>query len=550
MTQRHKLVLLTIVILAAVLRFWRLDSVPALNADEAAIGYNAWSLIKTGLDEHGTAWPVHFQSFNDYKPGLFFYIVLPFVKIMGLTTWAVRIPGALFGVASVLAIYEFAVQLRLFDQANKNSKVGLMASLFLAISPWHIHFSRGGWEVNVATLFLIIAMWLLLNGFNSRKYLLASVAVFVAALYTYHAARIVAPSLVAVVCAVYFGQFKKQTKQFAVAAVFGLILLIPLAKDLTSGAVASRAAGVGIFADPGPLNRINEQRGEHVNLAGLSAKVLHNKPVNYALAFLDNWAAHYHGEFLFLSGDEIQRNRVPETGQMYLTDLLFVLVGLGVVLKSTQPGAKVLVSWLLVAPVAAALTFQSPHALRAHNMVVPLVILSSVGFVELLDWLRNIKPRSFGAAGLVVVLALMAWQFSRYEHMYWLHMTKELPYSSQYGVQELVDYIAANEDKYSDFVITDAYDQPYILTLFYLQYPSEQFQTDHELTARDGYGFSTVRDFGKFHFYSIKNHWEEIRAKYPGALIAGTPEEIPDAANVINEIKGSNDYTYFQLVAN
>ena len=87
-----KIFLVLIIVLAFVLRFYRLADYPALNADEAAIAYNAYSLIETGLDEHGNSWPVHFQSFNDFKPGGYFYLVLPFVKFLGLTEWAVEYP--------------------------------------------------------------------------------------------------------------------------------------------------------------------------------------------------------------------------------------------------------------------------------------------------------------------------------------------------------------------------------------------------------------------------------------------------------------------------
>src|SRR3989304_9058383 len=97
----RKIFLILIILLAFILRFYRLGDDPALNADEAAIGYNAYSLIQTGHDEHGNSWPIHFQSFNDYKPGLYFYLVIPFVKLLGLNEWAVRIPGAFLGVATV-----------------------------------------------------------------------------------------------------------------------------------------------------------------------------------------------------------------------------------------------------------------------------------------------------------------------------------------------------------------------------------------------------------------------------------------------------------------
>src|SRR3990167_11232559 len=103
--RKSKIILISILLLAAFLRFWRLGEYPALNADEAAIGYNAYSLIQTGQDEHGNPWPIHFQSFNDCKPGGYFYIVLPFVWAFGLNEWSVRLPGAIFGVLTVLFVY-------------------------------------------------------------------------------------------------------------------------------------------------------------------------------------------------------------------------------------------------------------------------------------------------------------------------------------------------------------------------------------------------------------------------------------------------------------
>ena len=89
------------ILLAAFLRLYKLNTYPALNADEAAIGYNAYSILETGKDEHGNQWPIHFQSFNDYKPGFYIYLVMPFVKVLGLNEWSVRLPNALLGIASV-----------------------------------------------------------------------------------------------------------------------------------------------------------------------------------------------------------------------------------------------------------------------------------------------------------------------------------------------------------------------------------------------------------------------------------------------------------------
>ncbi len=534
-----KYFLILIIVLAFVLRFWRLDGYPALNADEAALGYNAYSLIQTGRDEHGNSWPVHFQSFNDYKPGLYFYIVLPFVKVLGLNEWAVRIPGALIGVLTVLAVYF------LVNEVFSDKKFGLASAFFLAISPWHIHFSRGGWEVNVATFFITLGLLFLLKGIKNSRHLILASIFWVFAMYTYHAARVVVPLLGLGVLLIYWAEMSKNFKKLILPIILGFILLIPLGLDFTKGEVASRAAGVGLFADPGPLNRINEQRGEHDNFQGLGAKIFHNKAVNYGLAFFQNWAAHYHGEFLFLSGDAIERNKVPETGQMYLFDILFLTVGLIYICKNLDKGWKLILWWLIVAPSAAALTFQAPHALRAENMIIPLVIISAYGLVNLTGLLRQ---RNF-TIGIWLVIIFVVWQFGRYEHMYWVHMSKEYPYSSQYGVKELVSYVLENKDKYKNIVVTDRYDQPYVLFLFYSKFDPLTFQNAHELTPKDQFGFSTVRSFDSYRFVSF-GKWDEVRANFPNSLIIGTPGEIPKEANIIKRIYGTNGFEYFDVVAN
>ncbi len=539
-------IFIVIILLAFILRFWKLDTYPALNADEAAIGYNAYSLIQTGKDEHGNSWPIHFQSFNDYKPGLYFYMVLPFVKAIGLNEWAVRIPGAFIGGLTVLTIYLLVLEL------FKNKKFALISGLFLAVSPWHIHFSRGGWEVNVATFFITLGVWLWVKSANNKlaiKYLVLSIVSFVAALYTYHAARVVVPLLGLAVFATNFKLLKTKIKPLILVVIFTSIVLLPLFRDFAKGEGASRATGVSIFADPGSVNRANEQRGEHPNYVAVLPKIMHNKFVNYGLLYINNWTKHFNGEFLFLSGDDIQRNKVPETGLMYIFDFVLLIVGFYSIVKKSHPSWNLILWWLAISPAAAALTFQSPHALRAHNMVIPLVVISAYGLTSVLDWIDTMRVKKYGVLLYSLVFVVICLSFARYEHMYWIHMAKEYPSSSQYGVKELVGYIKGNEDKYNSIVVTDRYDQPYILFLFYMKYPPEKFQNNHTLTAKDNFGFSTVRKFDKYVFTSITG-WDTLRQEYPHALIAGTDEEIYEGTNVVNQIYGSNGHLYFQLIAN
>src|SRR3989344_3038162 len=95
-------ILIAIIIFAAFLRFYKLGSFPvSLYWDEAANGYNAYSIVKTKSDEYGTKLPLLFKSFNDYKLPGYIYTDAIVVKLLGLSEFSVRLPSALFGTLTV-----------------------------------------------------------------------------------------------------------------------------------------------------------------------------------------------------------------------------------------------------------------------------------------------------------------------------------------------------------------------------------------------------------------------------------------------------------------
>jgi 4-amino-4-deoxy-L-arabinose transferase-like glycosyltransferase len=540
-----KLLLWGIIILAAALRLYNLQNYPAgLNADEAAIGYNAYSLIQTGKDEHGIPWPIHFKSFGDYKPGFYFYLVLPLVKLLGLNIWAVRLPNALFGILSVLVIMLLAKEL--FGEKHLANRFSLMTGFFLAVSPWHLHYSRGGWEAGTATFFILAGIYLFFKALNKPKLFPFSLLLFIFSLYTYHSARLVVPLLFLGLIFLYRRQiFRKAHQRWIIISVLvGLVILLPLVRDFLGPAGISRFSGVGLFSDTGPFWRVNELRGQHSNPFSWPVRLLHNRLIAYGLAFFSNWLSHFNGNFLFIFGDVIERNRVPETGQMYFFDILFVVFGIYFLILKKPHNWQFIFFWLMVAPVAAAMTFQSPHALRANNMVIPLVIISAYGAVNLFDWFKK-KMKFLRVIFYFLLLLLIPWNVGRYLHEYYVHYPQVYPAAWEYGFDQLVPYLKEIKDQYDKVYVTDQYDQPYILFLFYLKYPPEKFQKEVKLTPRDKFGFSTVRDFDKFHFEKI--NWEELKNK-SNILVVGTPEEINSSATILKRIYFKNGQTAFLIV--
>ena len=144
------LLLISILSLGIWLRLYHLDiSPPGLYADETSIIYNAYSILKTGKDEYGVAWPLFFRAFGEYKNPVFIYSLIPLIKIFGLEPIAIRVGVALWGSLALPLMYIFA------KQVSKNKTVALLATLILSLMPWQLHYSRIGFEaISFSTLFL------------------------------------------------------------------------------------------------------------------------------------------------------------------------------------------------------------------------------------------------------------------------------------------------------------------------------------------------------------------------------------------------------------
>jgi 4-amino-4-deoxy-L-arabinose transferase-like glycosyltransferase len=529
-----KIAVILILILGAVLRLIGLSHFPAgLNADEAALGYNAYSLMLTGKDEHGHPWPINLESFGDFKPAFYSYMLIPFIKVLGLTELAVRLPSALFGIAAVWFIYLLAKELT-------DSRIGLISAFLLAVAPWHLHFSRGGWEVNVAITMLLAGTWAFLKWTKNLKIINLTVCILAYALsmYTYQSARLLAPLLGIGLVLIYRKTLMAKINQSIVALIALVLLLIPLGYTTITSDAGSRLAGVGLLADEGPVNRANELRGQHINMNSFPSRIMHNRVVGYSIAFLKNYMDHFSGDFLFVNGDVIQRNKIPETGLLYLTDLIFIIAGIIYLLrKSNNP---IVWLWLVISPIAAAITFQTPHALRAFPMVIPLTLITAAGLNQVIcKW----KYFAIGVIGIIYV-----WQITRYLHQYYVHYPQTYPAAWEYGFSEAIAYAEANKSKYDSVLVTTKYDQPYILFLFYSKFDPSLFQGNHQLTVRDKFNFSTVNAYDKYLF--TNTNWDKVSDMHPTLIIAA-PEDIPQVGvNIVKTIYFPNGRPAFKIVSN
>ncbi|MBK7369792.1 MAG: glycosyltransferase family 39 protein [Candidatus Eisenbacteria bacterium] len=127
-----------------------------MNQDEALSAWNAWCMLREGRALSGEPWPVfHCRNIGDYPTMSFFYVLLPFQAIGGLSVFTTRLPAALSGVFAVLCTWHVA-------RALYGERAAAFASAALAIAPWSIFLGHFGTGASLGPLQAVLPLSMLL----------------------------------------------------------------------------------------------------------------------------------------------------------------------------------------------------------------------------------------------------------------------------------------------------------------------------------------------------------------------------------------------------
>ena len=155
------------------------------------------------------------------------------------------------------------------------------------------------------------------------------------------------------------------------------------------------------------------------------------------------------------------------------------------------------------------------------------------------------RSKGLGYATVVLIAIAYGFFFIKYLHEYYVHIPQHLPLANNYGFDELVPFLESQKGNYDKVIVTDRYDQPYILFLFYSKYDPTSFQKQVVLTERDKFNFSTVRQYDNYEFRSVKP--EDLSLKR--TLVVGTDQEIPaTTSGIIKTIYFQNGQPAFRIV--
>ncbi|MBI2085937.1 glycosyltransferase family 39 protein [Candidatus Daviesbacteria bacterium] len=487
-----------IVILSLGVRIINLSIVPpALSWDEAAVGYNGWTIANFGQDEYGNRFPLSFKSFGEYKNPVDIYLTALTVKFLGLSEFSTRLPAALFGVLNVILIF-FLVK-ALFS----SSRLGLAAAFFLSISPQNIHFSRFNHEANFALFFFMLGLVLFLATLKGKKLLFLALISFILSFLSYSASKMFIPLFIIILVLIYRKELLKIKVQL-----------------LCSGVLIALFA-IFLFLHPHALGieRATQTVGK-LNLA----------PLQYI--------RHFSIDFLFIHGDKNPRLSAQATGEFYYIDAVFLLAGFILIFRKRTKEFLLVAAWSFLAVLPASFSTEAPHAGRAAFMMGSWQIIAALGFYRFNKIIR------WGSLGILIILLV------NFLNLYFGQYSKRFAIEWQYGMKQIVEFIQANP-QYNHIYMTDARYQPYIFFLYYLQTPLPDYlRTVTYNKAESSRSYNNVFFFDKYFF----GGWDRVESvPDKGVLYILTPSEYDglkyrSSFEVKKIIKYPNETDAFYLV--
>lgn len=345
-----------------------------MYGDELTIVYDAYSILKTGMDQTGEKLPLTFKM-GAGRPAGYVYATIPFVAIFGPNEIGVRSLSILSGLGIIILMYILAK--RLFDY-----KTGLIASFLTSISMWDIYLSRGGFEAHFALFLTLLGVTLFLY----KKYIPMAFA-FGMAIFTYPTFKLTIP-LLFLGLIIFSGKkdvFKNKlfVVSLCVLAIFAGFNL----KETSKGVSEERFLRLNVLSDTKLNDEIVQSINEKRNLSDLPESIkplIYNKPLRYTRILFENYIENLSPDFLFLRGDRNPRHNPAEMGMLYLVELPLLFVGLHFLIKNKKREAFLLIFWILITPLATMLMGQT-HALRNDLMLPAFILISAYAISNLTD---------------------------------------------------------------------------------------------------------------------------------------------------------------------
>lgn len=561
MERRSLINLCLIILFGALLRFALLSwNPPSLNWDEVSHGYNAYSILKTGMDQWGQKFPIfNFRAYGDYPTTLNLYLTIPFIIVFGLTEFAIRFPHALLGTLTIISVYFLT-----FGITKKNN-LSLLTAFLVAIGPWYVFTSRFVLQSNLSVFLLISSAAFFVNRDKNKLFFPFSFFLLTLTLFSYHTTRIFSPLFLVGVLLIYRNEIKNKL----IYLFIGIFVILSTYILINPGALAR--GNVLFLIDQSAVNKLESARNNS-RLPGFAAKLLYNRPLYFVEKFSRNYINYFSPQFLFLNGGTQYQFSIPNYGLIYPVSMPFFYIGLILLIlraykksdKESIKNYRLLLLWLILSPIPASLTNESYTVLRATTMLPIPEILIGIGFYWFLSKFPT-KTRSFTILIYIIIVVVFA---ENYFVNYFTKYRTDYSWSWQYGYKQVVTYVNDHYRNYDKIIITKKYGEPHEYLLFYLKYNPAKFLDDTKKIAFKQSNWYWVDRFDKFYFIndwqvklnspeisSIQNYFvteskQIVDCENIKCLLITSPDNFPSGWLKLETIKSLDSKPAFEIYAN
>ncbi len=532
MVKRIKIILIVIFAVGLFLRVFNIGALPdGLQGDEASHGYNAFAVLNEGTDEYGNRFPVYFQSIGDYKYPVYVYLTIPFVALFGLNETSTRMVSALAGSLEILALFF------LIRKISKNDLLALFISGILAISSWHIFFSRGAFESNLGILLSTLTMFFFINFLEKRRKLdvILTLFFFLLSIFSYPAFRALLPGMVFLIFIV-FGFFeKKETRKnlliglvtFLIIFAINIISLIPSESRVRANSL-SGTQFTNLQVDNASL-----ELEDGIANPGQTflTRFYHNKIATFGINYISQYLNHFNPDFLFINGDKTrQMYNIPNAGLLYLFEIPFLLIGLIYLATNQKKIFWVGLFWILFSTIPSALANEPPNSERWVEAVPGFMIFSGAGLYALWKYLERL--RTLFRVGVIVILILVVLLNTSYVfHQYVDHFPFWRPWTRDVGKKELVEAVNKFGPRYKNVVMPE---DPYIFFLFYNKIKPSEFLNKGTFNEGKVGKWETVNTLGNIVF-KMPTNCPKVGKVHVLYICKG--QEVPRNAKIVQLIR-------------
>lgn len=435
MNKNTIILLISIVALASFLRLWDLKTIPpGLYPDEAMNGNNALEAKAAG--DYKMFYPE-----NNGREGLFINLQALSLGVFGNEPWALRLVSAIFGILTVLGTFFLARAL------FKRDRLALIAAFFIAVSFWHINFSRIGFRAIMAPFFLVWSLYFLWsavenrqsdkpeNAWDTLKSAFGGI-LFGLGFHSYISYR-VAPILLALPFFKILQTKKSGGKcamcQLAVFILFALVATAPLGIYFLNNPAdfLGRTSQLSIFATSHPLQNLGMNI---IKTAGM----------------------------FWIAGDYNWRHNLSGAPELWWPVGILFLAGIIIAIRALIANYKsqlhywLIFLWIAVGLLPVIISNEGiPHALRAIIVIPPVLILAAAGAENILNHLASKwTARQIMILLAVFTVALAAQTYIQYFKRWGENTNTYYAFNGNYA--NLGHWLATQPDTTPKYVIVNA----------------------------------------------------------------------------------------------